>query len=426
MIEKELRDKIKNIFFGLEDFKLESLKNKDNKVFRNILVKMYDPPAYIVKIIMIDILNLPNFGREDIVLWHTYFKFRNHYFKIRDYKFGTWTLIGLIDNEDIIKKPLKIGDIIASKEQIKEDSIIYKTALILKKKIKIASKLYNNYFINEMLDEKKIENYFLFSSYNKLLNIYEFFKNKLKKSIKDLEKLKEKGKNEDFRVNFKKSFEKEIDVLDIKSKYKIFDIEFNTEKARLRRANSNYTFALISIFFSLLEFILESFYLFGPRPKEFVDFKKEYWQNKFKIVFPINTNKKLKKIYDNLGQIKKKYRNPLIHGLTGDINLLIPLSGAGLVPLSYEYLTDSVTFGLTEISLKNCYEIKEEFESFLNLLNNMEPYKYYLLYFEFEFPIPINRNKILEIKNQMTSYDEFKEELIDRTKYEDMIRNREF
>ncbi len=85
-----------------------------------------------------------------------------------------------------------------------------------------------------------------------------------------------------------------------------------------------------------------------------------------------------------------------------------------------------MAFGLTEISLKSCYKIKEEFESFLNLLNNKEPYKYYLLYFEFEFPIPINKNEILKIKNQMTSYDDFKEELIDRVKYEDMIRNREF
>ncbi len=68
MIDKELRDKVKRIFLGLEVFKPESLKNRDNKVIRNILVKMYDPPAYIVKNIMINILNLPNFGREDKVL----------------------------------------------------------------------------------------------------------------------------------------------------------------------------------------------------------------------------------------------------------------------------------------------------------------------------------------------------------------------
>ncbi len=149
-----------------------------------------------------------------------------------------------------------------------------------------------------MLDKKKIENYYLLSSYNKLLNIYEFFKNKLEKSIKDLEKFKEKRKNEEFKGSFRIFVEKEIEVMGIKSKVLI--IEESNEKIMLRRANSNYTFALISIFFSLLEFILESFYLFGPRPKEFINFKKERWYDKFKIVFPINTNKKLKKIYDNL------------------------------------------------------------------------------------------------------------------------------
>lgn len=426
MNDEELKDKVKKIFYGLEVFKPESLKKKNNEVFRNILVNMYNPPAYMVKIIMIDILNLPSFGREDKVLWHTYFKFQNHHFKIRDYKFGTWTLIGLTDNEDIFEETLKIGDMIHSREKIKEDSSIYKTALILKKKIIIASSLYNNYFQKEIFDKKKIDNYFLLSSYNKLLNIYNFFKNKLEESMKDLEKFKEIGKNEEFRINFNNPIEEEIEIMGTKTKLKSYDILFNIEKPRLKSANSNYTFALISIFFSLLEFILESFYLFGPRPEKFINFEKERWYDKFKLVFPIKTNEKLKKIYDELGHIKKEYRNPLIHGLIGDICLLIPLSGIGLVPISYEYLTDNVAFGLTEISSKNCYKIKEVFESFLNLLNNMEPYKYYLLYFEFEFPIPINKNNILKIKNQMTSYDEFKEDLIDRAKYENMIRNRDF
>lgn len=84
-----------------------------------------------------------------------------------------------------------------------------------------------------------------------------------------------------------------------------------------------------------------------------------------------------------------------------------------------------MAFRLTEISFKNCNKIKEIFDSFLDLLKKEDPYRYYLSYFEFEFPIPINNIKILKIENQMTSFDEFKEELIDRAEYEHLIRNRD-
>jgi hypothetical protein len=166
--------------------------------------------------------------------------------------------------------------------------------------------------------------------------------------------------------------------------------------------------------------------LFSNNRKEsFVNYKKNNWYEKYKIIFPIHRNKEFKLIYDKLGQIKKKYRNPLTHGLTGDYSLLLPTPNSGLIPISYDYLSNNVAFIFNEISYENAKEIEELFEKFLQLLNKEDPFKYYTLFLQFGFPIPVNKNEIGEIKDKMNTYEDFKEELIDRARYEDLIRNRD-
>jgi len=414
----ELVNIIKKVFKGLEDVNSDDMeKNNYNNSFKNILIKMFDPPAYIVKILMIYMLKLKYFRSSGKVSWYTYFKFRNYYFRIRDYKFGTWTLEGLVEPSEFITGTNK-------------NSEIYKTALILKKRIQKASKFYDKIFMSNILvniRNNKIENYYLNSSYNKLLAIYEFFKHDLDESIANYENFLEENKDHPVKLDRMKEEDIEIEVLGTKQNLKTWKMSIAIEGFTYHeKVISNYALALMSIFFSLLEFILDSFYLFCNRTEPYLDFKKQNWYEKYKIVFPIITNKTHKRFYDKLGQIKKKYRNPLIHGLTKDSNLLIPIPDSGLVPISYEYLTDNVAFRFYEISYEESKEIRELFNTFLDFLKKEEPYKYYILYFKFEFPIPINKTEIEEIKSKMTSYEDFEQELLDRVRYEEMIRNRDF
>lgn len=110
------------MFKGLEEVRLKDMEEYLYKgSFRGILGNNFDPPAYIVKIIMIVFLKLKYIRSRGKVSWYTYFKFRNYYFRIRDYKFGTWTLEGLVEPSEFITGTNK-------------NSEIYKTALILKKK----------------------------------------------------------------------------------------------------------------------------------------------------------------------------------------------------------------------------------------------------------------------------------------------------
>jgi len=416
-MDLELENKIKNIFRGLEEVDIINLEKQNLKnAFRNILIKEFDPPAYIVKIIMISFLKLKYFRSSGKVSWYSYFKFSDFYFKIRDYKFGTWTLEGLVGEGQM-------------DTEFDKNSDIYRAALILRKRIKKASILFDKIFKRNLLENinnGKIKTYYLNSAYNKLLSIYRFFRHNVEESISNFEKFLEDNKDNPIKLEDVEDDGIEIELLGKKQIIKPMKMSIALEGfTNHDKIISNYSFALMSIFFSVLEFILEAFYLFGNRIDPFLKFKKRYWYEKFKIVFPIDINKTLKKIYDDLGQIKKKYRNPLIHGLTGDFNLLVHIPGSGLVPISYEFLTDNVAFDYNEISFQDSKKILTLFESFLNYLENEEPYNYYILFFKFEFPIPINEKDIEEIKNQMNSYEEFEQELLDRARYEDMVRNRD-
>ena len=97
----------------------------------------------------------------------------------------------------------------------------------------------------------------------------------------------------------------------------------------------------------------------------------------------INLNKysKLKKYYERLIIIKRNYRNPLSHELINESALLIPFSFGGLVPISYEHLSDTIHFGFVQITVKSAIGLII-FKEFLQELSNLEPFSFYLKFAE--------------------------------------------
>ena len=355
-------EQIKNLF---KDFKQLDFKECPYPELVNVSTGNYYPPSYIVRIIFLGILGFKNFGRLDKVLWHTFFRYKDFTFMIRDYKFYSWTI-----------------------ESIREDSKTIQLVEDIKRKIFKASEILDKIIYNELKIEITKERFYLKNMYNQLLSIYQFYEDKVLATIENLQEA----------VAPENAHPKE-DILDI-----IGEI---LTPVITKETLAKYSFALILSFFSLLEFLLDAMYLFQERNIKFLEFKKKPFVDRFKLTLPINENDELKHIYDSILNIKNHYRNPLAHGLTDEVVLLIPRTNIGLMPLSYKYISKETFHGFEMIDEDVVLEMTETFKKFLSYLSNREPYKFYMLYLSYGFPIPASQKEMSEIKKEMTTYENF-------------------
>jgi hypothetical protein len=182
----------------------------------------------------------------------------------------------------------------------------------------------------------------------------------------------------------------------------------------------NYCFALMTSFFSLTEFIFEVFYLFEPKSVSLADFNIRKWHEKFKLLFPIEKSTKLKSLYDNFIDIKNNYRNPLTHGLLNRDAYLIPIAGK-MIPYSYKNL-NKVYHQFFIIEKQEAIHIISVFNQFLTFIESNDPYRYYMYFIKYSFPIPAKSENIDALKQKMTNFEAFKEYIDNQVRYHDFIQ----
>ncbi|MHB8277515.1 MAG: hypothetical protein ACYDIA_07675 [Candidatus Humimicrobiaceae bacterium] len=369
-------EKIKKIFYGLTpiDHRIDSLFFGA----KSIVQKIYDPPSYIIEILFLNILSCYDFGDFDKIHWHTYFIYRNVTFLLHDYKFGSCTLKYINDNPD-------------NNDTAKE----------LIHKIKNASKLIDKELSLYLKNEISKNNFFLKNSYYELISIYNFYNDKYKESKELLDNLKS-GKPE--------SIEGFTD--------------FINKEMQIERECQYYMFSLVISFFSLSEFLLISILSFSKKDISYYEFMELSWSERFLKIFDIKSDKKIFQIYNHLLEIRGGYRNPLSHGLwSGYEQLLVPLKGYGLLPISYESMKKTMLFnsnmGIPEEKIINTFNI------FFDYLNSDSWLKLIIKYLDFSFPIPFNKKEIDNIRVFMQDEDDFEKYLQDRAGYEDAVRNRD-
>jgi hypothetical protein len=378
------KEKIVRIFTGISP-----LDNyPDIFGFHNISIRNFDPPAYIVRVVLIEILGLPDYGRMDKVWWHTIFNYKGRTFLIRDYKFGTWSI-----ESDI------------------NDEFSNKAALEIKKKIKVASKNLDKVLFESLKRSAEGGNFFIKNLSHTLSSIYYFYVRKTKDAIGDA-KQNERDIAES-KKNSGTSGSREVITRLI------------NKRLELNRIVFNYAYSMIHAFYSYLEFILDAVYAFEQPHINFWEFRKTTWRERFKLLFNFES-KKLSEIYGELLAYREKYRNPLSHGLTNEISVLVPLPRSGLVPLSYQFLSNELYYGfmgLQDISIAE--EAIETFSSFLDFLNKTQPYNYYMRYVEYSFDIPVDKKTVAELKKEMSCIHDFEMYLQQKAAYMDALYNRD-
>ncbi len=350
--------------------------------FRNVSVKNIDPPAYVMAFLFLRILKFPNFGEMDKVWWHTYFTYNDVVFLIRDYKFGTWSL------------------------EIRSDFKI--TASFLRRalgKLIAAGRRAGKMLEDELANHIQNGEFWIKNNYHSLLASYEFF-------------FEEAESAADAWRSFEAVPEREK-----------FDMDAITarlnERLRLEQILAFRCMPLISSFYSLLEFLLDAFFAFEQPNCTFFEFRRLNWQERFKLVARLEPGSNLLKCYEQISRIKSEFRNPLTHGLTNESALLVPVPFGGLVPVSYEHLSNTLHFGMTQILPEVAVQIIAAFKDFLDNLEKVEPYAFYVRYLSAGFSLPASKKEAESIRKEMHDMDTFEEYLETRSRYEDAVANRE-
>lgn len=369
------------------DFEPLDAEKHDIFEFETISSGNSEPPVYIVSLLL-NFLGFKKYGGIEKVKWLTMMKFKGFVFELHDYKFGVWTIAGL-------------------KSDIKEDKNRMEKLADEIKAIFINSAPHFDKELNKALISNIKKNNFYFNNvYRKLYNYYNFYYKKVNNGLRRVEKVRLSTKKEQIKTPFG-----EMSSIILADRKTGEDIPY-------------FTFALMNSFFSLLEFWLDIFVIFEKPSINFLDFKKKNWQDKFKLVFDIS-DAEIKNIYGKLLDIKRKYRNPLSHGLNSEVSLLVAVPGEGLIPLSYEFLKETPHFSSMTIGIDKCKEAKDVFENFFSYIKKKVPYFYYFKYIENNFSIPRDEVNIEHIKSYMTSKKDFNDYIDGQLILGDMIDNRE-
>lgn len=375
------KSKIIEAMKGIEPF--EPPKNDSIFSYKTISSGNYDPPAYIVGYILFSILEFKDFGGFiEKVWWHTYFRYKGIIFLVSDYKFGSWSLA-------VRENPIVVSNLVPE----------------IIGKIKSAANHADKILIYILKKEIEKGNFFLNNVYYKLQSAYEFFHKEAKAALVALDEFEKEESSKSRNIErIAEKLNKEFEFKEIIN-YRLI--------------------SLLNAFFSLLEFIMDVFCVFQQPQLSFSEFRTLSWQDRFRISINLEYEKDLNRVYEQLMNIWKNYRNPLTHGLRNESYLLVPLPSAGLVPVSYKHLSNTLHYGFFPISPESGEEIVKTFAMFLEKIKEREPYCYYILYLDYGFPVPVDENSVQKIINKMTDYEGFEQYLQERSEYEDAVRNRD-
>lgn len=347
--------------------------------FANVETGLSNPPAYMLRLLLLGLMKFPDLGGAEKVWWQTPVRFKGQDFLIRDYKFGTWTIEAA--------KPSEAAAHVAE----------------LQGRLRTACGKLDAALADELRAEVKGERYALINSFYRLNALYDDYRTRTEEAVKAFDALKDAQEEPG----------------------KPFSAHNKRIKAETRAAHD--AFGLVGAFFSLLEFLVAGMYALHRTGGTYADFLKKYLHERLQELLPTASDKEWARIYNDVIRLRDNYRNPLHHGLCDDeLGALVPFRGLGLVPISYRYLRDGLHFGTSlGVSIDDVREVLATCAAALEALRGCDPYHYYFAFIEGGFPIPVELREAFKLRKLMTSHDEFAEYVEARQRYEDDVINRD-
>ncbi len=357
------------------------------EIHNTLISRVIDPPSYIAQIVF-GIGQFPSWRREEKSRWQVQLSFRGAKFQVRDWKGFSISIDGQDDSEDLRR-----------------------LATQLLKKIRIAGRILDKELHPHLRKGLRAGGFYLINSYPKAKSLYTQFRDDLIQAISALEDHIKAGGIPRDTVERPKGAPFVYD--------KAFSDHFN-EMTRLSRRIAHYGCAAITFYFAYLDVVMDIVYPFIDKSSvEFLDFRALDWDERFKGTFPVGQDPALKDIYDGLLDVRRRIRNVVVHGYSGDEGILVPLERIGLVPLTYTSFLTAQQYELFAIDPDEGKSALEVFDGMDRWLESSAPFNYVLRYADMTWEIPFDREKVDAIKSEMTTMEEFEEFLQDKARAED-------
>lgn len=330
--------------------------------------RIHEP--WMVFLVFVVIKKYKYYGRSEKIAWEIPVSYKNIELLLTHRKFGFEILYGS-DSEDVDEQ------VILAYNKIKSV-------------FNLASSLLQPYALSLFKENKfTIEN-----TSQKIYNRYLFFKKQAKKAINYIDKSK-----------------------NIKLTHVDWDEgKLVSEKQYISKQNAfYYSAAMVDAFFSYIENI---FILLIP----FIDVDckidipviiYQTWSEKIKLLFNLNDNVELKRLYEILLKIKEQFRNPITHGnfQKDDSNFQIHFPHLGAIPLELTNINKKLIFSFIKFNKNTFVEITKYFDAFEDYLKKNELTKFAYFYIVNQFPVFFDSKSRQTYHVKMVSWEKWNEYL---------------
>lgn len=182
---------------------------------------------------------------------------------------------------------------------------------------------------------------------------------------------------------------------------------------------------MIAFYFSALDSFMEVAFAFREkRPCSYQAFREMDWQSRFKAMFPVDSDARLKPLYEGLYRVKRAFRDPLVHGMNDGRTVLMQIPKFGTIPLTLDDHERQRHFGWLPISAEAVREANanEAFVGFEEWLDQQTFFKMVRRYARTPFPIPMGGARLKELREQMSTPERFDAFLdVEEHRWEDSV-----
>ncbi len=376
-----LRDDIKDLT-GIED----DLHPLDYGHYQALLIGLHNPPTYFVYMLM-KLTGFTCYGGADKSMWEVYVTYKNMSFCIRDHKASTWSIDG--------------GRPSGEPEKLK------KVAEELRRRIEKAGKKLDRILdpsLNRLIEQNE---YYLLNSYYQLRTLYDYYFEQTEDSLRQANETSESA------TKYLTSQPANQNVQDIQHTFNEW-ASMQNRATKLERIAGYHANSMVSFFFSYTELLIDiTFILLMHEPvrNPWKEFRTKSWDERFTKAFPIANDPTLARIYEKLLEIRGNWRNVLIHGFRDEMAYLVPIPQVGLIPKSYINTAKATHLFSSWPSPEKIREVLSIFASFDAWVQTSNQALYALLYAQSGLAIPLEQNRLSEIRGWMITPEKFDENI---------------